>query len=329
LLESLKIGVVGAGYASHLRCNAINKTANHWLGLKGIFDKNEKNAGEFASEFSVKNYNSLEEMLEDEKINTILICTPNKYHYPIAKTALNKGKNIITEYPLAVTEYPEAEELIATSKSKGLFIHVGQTMNFDSDMTLIKANLDKLGRLLMGYKYMSFGRLGSWFDKNSSYDAIGSWYVEDKESGSWFVTSHYHGIQIFRNIFGEVKSVYAIDSSIKGVRSGTITLKHASGASSSIQWGMPLMGDDFNITLISGADGSVEVNKSLYRIQSGDFKEEGNFEEKDTFVNDTLSLIDKLEGKLDFDRENKDMLISLKVSFMAEKASKENRVIEL
>jgi predicted dehydrogenase len=328
-MENLKIGVVGAGYASHLRCNAIKKTSSKWFELKGIFDKNEKNSREFASEFSVKNYKNLEEILEDEKINTVLICTPNKYHFPIAKAALNKGKNIITEYPLAVTEYSEAEELIAISKSKGLFVHVGQTMNYDSDMTLIKANLDKLGRLMMGYKYMSFGSLGSWFDKNSSYDAIGSWYVEDKESGSWFVTSHYHGVQIFRNIFGEVKSVYAIDSSIKGVRAGTITLKHTSGASSSIQWGMPLMGDDFNITVISGTDGSVEVSKSLYSIQSGNFKEEGKFEDKDTFVNDTLSLIDKLEGKLDFDMENNDMLMSLKISFMAEQASKDNRVIEL
>ena len=325
---NLNIAVIGAGHASHLRCNAIKKVNNASLVIKSIYDKNPENAEKFANEFSVKSYREIDEIWEDSDINTVLICTPNKYHFDLAKSALNRGLNVICEYPLTVTEYSDAEQLIKTANKKDLFIHVGQTMNFDADATYVLSNKQKLGRLLMGYKYMSFGKLGSWFDIKN-YKGIGSWYIEEGESGSWFVTSHYHGIQMFRNIFGEVDTVYAVDSSIKGVRAGTIILKHESGASSSVQWGMPLLGKPFNIMIISGSDGSVEVIDSKFEIQSGEFKDAGLLAEKDTFLDDCKDLLDKIKSPARFEEAYEDMLKSLKVSFLAEESAKKNKAIKL
>jgi predicted dehydrogenase len=324
----LKIAVLGAGYASHLRCNAIKKVNNSSISIKSVFDKNQMHSEEFAKEFSVKYYNNISEVWEDHDINTVLICTPNKYHFDLVKNALDKERNVICEYPLTVSKYSDAEELIKTANEKKLFIHVGQTMNFDADSSYVISNIKKLGKLLMGYKYMSFGKLGSWFDLKK-YRGIGSWYVEEKESGSWFVSAHYHGIQMFRNIFGEVGSVYAIDSSIKGVRAGTIILNHTGGAGSTIQWGMPLSGKPFNIMIISGADGSIETNDNEFQLQSGEFQDEGRLEEKDTFLDDCKDLLVKIKSPDRFEKGYEDMLKSLKISFFAEESAKKNKVIKL
>lgn len=327
-MKDLKIAVIGTGFASHLRCNAIKKVNDPRISLVGVFSKNPKHAVEFSKEFSISCYSSKNEIWLSNIINTILICTPNKYHKELINTALENGKNVICEYPLVISNYKDAEELVKKAKKKELFIHIGQTMNYDADALFIISNMDKLGRLLMGYKYMSFGNLGSWFD-SKKYEGIGKWYIDSNESGSWFVAAHYHGIQIFRNIFGEVYSISAVDSSTKGVRAGTIILKHESGASSTIQWGMPLSGKLFNSTIISGISGSIEVDGLNYLIQSGKFYKTGKLEEKDTFIDDVKTLLAKLEGRVDFEKDNDDMLMSLKISFIAETAAKENKVIEI
>jgi len=325
---NLNIAVIGAGYASHLRCNAIKKVNDPGLSIKSVYDKNPGHTEKFANEFQVKSYKEIDEIWKDNDINTVLICTPNKYHFDLAKIALDNGRNVICEYPLTVSQYSDAEQLIKLANKKDLFIHVGQTMNFDADATYVLSNIGKLGKLLMGYKYMSFGKLGSWFDMKN-YSGIGSWYIEENESGSWFVTAHYHGVQMFRNIFGEVESVYAIDSSIKGVRAGTIILKHESGAGSTIQWGMPLSGKPFNMMIISGADGSIEVDDNNYQLQAEEFKKDGMLAEKDTFVDDCKDLLAKLRSPDGFDKSYEDMLKSLAVSFLAEESAKNNKVMKL
>jgi len=153
----------------------------------------------FSKEFSIRCFSSLQEIWSDNNVNTILISTPNKYHNDLIDNALESGKNIICEYPLVTSDYKDAGSLLKKAKKKGLFIHVGQTMNYDADAFFILSNIEKLGRLLMGYKYMSFGCLGSWFDLKQ-YVGIGNWYIDPDESGSWFVAAHYHAVHIFRNI---------------------------------------------------------------------------------------------------------------------------------
>src|SRR5690606_35122541 len=62
---------------------------------------------------------TFEDMLQDETVKVVHICTPNFLHYPQAKAALLAGKHVICEKPLA-TKIEEAEELVALAKEKGL-----------------------------------------------------------------------------------------------------------------------------------------------------------------------------------------------------------------
>ncbi len=332
MMKKIIAGIIGSGFAAHLRVNALKKIPGDRINIKGIYDTSHLHAKEFSSEINASVYESFEELLEDEIINTIIVCVPNKYHYKIVKDALEKGKNIICEYPLIVDDYKEAEELIDLAYRKKLYLHVGQTMNHDEEKGIILKNKNTLGKVLMGYKYMSFGELGSWFGLfgfKGDYKNLGNWYIDKKRSGSWFVAAHYHGIHIFRKVFGEVRSIYAVDSSTPEVAAGTILMKHDNGSSSSIQWGMPILGKTYNFTLISGSDGSIEIDGEEYHIHTSGESRKGKFKGIDPFYEDCRSIIKELDGKKDFKKENIDMLKTLKVSISAERSSIENKVIDI
>ena len=332
MAKKLVIGIIGAGYAAHLRAQAVRKFPDDRLKIKGVYDLNVKNSSRFSEEISAQSYTSLEELYADSEINTISVCVPNRYHYEVVKSALENKKNVICEYPLVADDYNKAEELIAFSRKQELFIHVGQTMNFDEDKNIIVKNKNKLGKLFMGYKYLSFGKIGSWFSLSGfkgSYEGLGKWYVDEAERGNWFVAAHYHGIQTFRNVFGEITSVYAVDSSTEEVAAGSVLMKHENGSSSAIQWGMPIYGKAFNLTIVSGANGSIEVNDDNYSITTSEESKNGKLKGTDTFFEDTKSLLDEVDGKDDIGEANVDMLKNLKAAVYAARSSIEEKELKI
>ena len=332
MYKKLNLGIIGAGYAAHVRTNAFNMVGTDKIEIKGIFDNNIRNAAEFAGELKTRNFKVLDEILSSNEINTIAICVPNKFHYEIALQALENNKNIICEYPLVVESYELAEKLVDIAEKKGLFIHVGQTMNFDSDLSLALKYKDSLGKLYMGYKYMTFGKPGSWFVESGfrdGYEGLGEWYINNDFTGGWLIASCYHGIQVLRKIFGEVTTVSAFDTGDGKAGAGSILLGHENGASSVIQWGMALSGKTFNILIVTGSKGSIEINDGKFDIGSTDINKEGIISDTDTFYEDTKLLLRKLDGQVDTDYENSDMLKTLRISFAAQEAASKRITIKI
>ncbi len=328
----IKVGLIGAGYAAHRRASAIRELDSKRLVIKGVYDKNTEHSSEFSKEFNINSYTSIEEMCIDKGINTVSVAVPNKYHYEIVKYALENGKNVLCEYPLVLDKYKKGEELVRLAGKKGLFLHVGQTMNYDADYKLIESYRKDLGRLVVGYKYMSFGTLGSWFELDGfkgNYRGLGKWYVDDNKDGGWIVSAHYHGIQLFRNVFGEVSSVCAFDTSDKDIAAASVILNHENKASSTIQWGMPIYGKAFNTTLVSGSNGSIEVDCERFLVHTAEIKKEGKLTPVNTFIEDLRSLLDELDGKKDINKENRDMLRNLRVAVCAGESAARGKEIKI
>ncbi|MCK5570438.1 MAG: Gfo/Idh/MocA family oxidoreductase [Spirochaetes bacterium] len=328
----LKIGLIGAGYAAHRRASAIRELDSKRLVIKGVYDKNTEHSSEFSKEFNINSYTSIEEMCIDTGINTVSVAVPNKYHYEIVKYALENGKNVLCEYPLVLDKYKKGEELVRLAGKKGLFLHVGQTMNYDADYKLIESYRKDLGRLVVGYKYMSFGTLGSWFELDGfkgNYRGLGKWYVDDNKDGGWIVSAHYHGIQLFRNVFGEVSSVCAFDTSDKDIAAASVILSHENKATSAIQWSMPIYGKAFDTTLVSGSNGSIEVDCERFLVHTAEIKKEGRLTPVNTFIEDLRSLLNELDGKKDINKENWDMLRNLKVAVCAGESAVRGKEIKI
>ncbi|MEP7279467.1 MAG: Gfo/Idh/MocA family oxidoreductase [Bacteroidota bacterium] len=97
----------------------------------------------------VKTVRTLEALLEDERIELIVINTPNTTHYEYTKKALLAGKHVVVEKPFTVT-VAEAEELIVLAKKCKRIMSVYQNRRFDSDYRTVKKIVDEgwLGRVV-------------------------------------------------------------------------------------------------------------------------------------------------------------------------------------
>jgi len=91
----------------------------------------------------------LNDILHDESITLVTLCTPPQTHYDLAKRCLEHGKNVIVEKPFTRT-LAEAQSLFALAAEKGLTVTPYQNRRFDSCFLAVKKVIDSgvLGKIV-------------------------------------------------------------------------------------------------------------------------------------------------------------------------------------
>jgi len=114
--------------------------------LHAVTERNHKNAENDYP--GIISYNSIEELIGDEKIELIIINTPNNTHYDYAKKALTAGKHILVEKPFAASS-AEAKEIFNLAKQLDKKVLFYQNRRWDSDFTAVRQVIEsgKLGKL--------------------------------------------------------------------------------------------------------------------------------------------------------------------------------------
>ena len=209
---SKNVCVVGAGYwgKNHIRIL-------HELGfLGGIVESNKETLNRFAEQYpDVKGFLSLDEALQDKSFLGFTVATPAKTHYPVAKQAMETGKHVLVEKPLAL-EKKHAEELIHLSEKNNVNLMVGHVLLFHPAIKKIKEliNKGKIGKLQ--YIYSNRLNLGQ---------------VRTEENVFWSLAPHDISVfQYFTNSFPT--SIHASGSAFlqEGIHDSTLTqLKYPSG----------------------------------------------------------------------------------------------------
>jgi len=209
---SKNVCVVGAGYwgKNHIRIL-------HELGfLGGIVESNKETLNRFAEQYpDVKGFLSLNEALQDKSFLGFTVATPAKTHYSVAKQAMEAGKHVLVEKPLAL-EKKHAEELIHLSEKNNVNLMVGHVLLFHPAIKKIKEliNKGKIGKLQ--YIYSNRLNLGQ---------------VRMEENVFWSLAPHDISVfQYFTNSFPT--SIHASGSAFlqEGIHDSTLTqLKYPSG----------------------------------------------------------------------------------------------------
>lgn len=117
------VGVVGCGMISEVYIRNMQSVFSGLLSVRGVFDRNPANAHRRAMEYSLPRcYETLEQLLHDPEIDIVLDLCPPMAHYSVNKQALEAGKHVYSEKPLAAT-YEQGAELVALAQEKG--VHLG------------------------------------------------------------------------------------------------------------------------------------------------------------------------------------------------------------
>jgi predicted dehydrogenase len=96
--ETIRTGIVGAGFAATFHFECLKKVHGTNVEVEGVFAADAKQAAEYAKKRGIKNYDSLEKLLD--KVDVVHVCTPPVAHEPIAVAALERDKFAIVEKPL-------------------------------------------------------------------------------------------------------------------------------------------------------------------------------------------------------------------------------------
>ena len=115
-----RIGIIGAGGIARKMCSAIAPFTD--MEIHAIASRTMVKAEAFAAEHNIsKAYGSYEEMVCDPALDLVYIATPHSHHYDHAMLALEHGKPVLVEKAFTANAR-QAEKLIETARSKGVFI---------------------------------------------------------------------------------------------------------------------------------------------------------------------------------------------------------------
>ena len=129
----LNIGIIGCGKIAQIR-HIPECIANPDAKLYGLYDLSYERAAELADKFGAKAYESAEALLADPEIDAVLVCAANYAHAELTIKALEAGKDVLCEKPMAVT-LEDCESMIEAMKSTGHRLMIAQNQRLNKAHT--------------------------------------------------------------------------------------------------------------------------------------------------------------------------------------------------
>jgi predicted dehydrogenase len=117
-VKQIKTAIFGTGFIGRVHLDAVRRLEA--VSVVALADTNLDVAHSLAAGFGIPTVTAdYRTVLADPTIDAVHICTPNTQHFAMAKEALEAGKHVVCEKPLA-TSVADARELAALAAKKGL-----------------------------------------------------------------------------------------------------------------------------------------------------------------------------------------------------------------
>jgi UDP-N-acetylglucosamine 3-dehydrogenase len=190
-LKKLGVAVIGTGQWGKNHARVYKELS--CTELVAVCDVNAERAKAMAAQYGVKAYSDSTEMLKDKSIEAVNVCTWSTILAQEAMKALNAGKHVLVEKPMA-TNPQQAEELVETAKANGLHLTVGFLMRFIPGLQVIRDSVEskKIGALVCA----TAKRVSQWPERIGDVGVVKDTAI--------------HDIDVMRFISGEdPTSVYA------------------------------------------------------------------------------------------------------------------------
>lgn len=201
-MKTYQFGIAGCGMIAHFHGKALREMTGAALG--GVYDPVLENAQAFADQYPCRVYLTLEEMLADEGLDVINICTPSGTHAELAIAAAYAGKHVIVEKPLAVNG-EDARKVVRVQEETGVKICVISQLRFSSGVQALRSAVrqGQLGKIVMGSLSMRYYR-------SEEYYQSGGWRGRwSTDGGGALMNQGIHGLDLLCYICGPVVSVRA------------------------------------------------------------------------------------------------------------------------
>ena len=264
--KNLQLGLVGVGAVAQIaHIPALKRTEG--LELAALCDRDPEKAARVAQKFGIPRvHKRLDDMLADDEIDALDICTPNFLHAPMATAALEAGKHVLCERPLARSA-EEAAAMVKVAKQAERLLMCAVQHRFRPDAQLLKTFVQKndLGEIFLAK--------AGWLRQRTAWDSD-EWRRQKRESGGGVVLDL--GFQMLDMALWTLggPKVESVTASVHRSRKGevedsaTAFFRLTNGATLTLEltWGL-LMEKDFAYLNLFGSGGAALLNP--LRIHKG------------------------------------------------------------
>lgn len=271
----LNFAIIGCGRISH---NHFAAALDNGLNIVAVSDIIPERMEEKLAKYGlsqVKQYSDYQEMLANEKLDLISICTESGKHGQIGLDCLSAGVNIIVEKPIALS-LKETDQMINLAEQKGLVLCACHQNRFNKSIVKIREAMEagRFGKLFHAAAHIRWNRGKAYYDQA---DWRGTW----AQDGGALMNQCIHNIDLLRWMMGrEIDEVFAFTdqlnhSYLEAEDLGLALVKFKNGSYGLIEGTTNVYPKNLEETLyIFGSDGTVKAGgKSVNVIEEWAFKD--------------------------------------------------------
>ncbi len=191
----LKVGIVGLGGMGTVHFN----NYKHIEDVEVVAICDPYLTDEKAEELNVNNYKNVTEMIQQEALDIVDVCTPTFLHKANVIEALQNKVHVICEKPLALSK-DDAVEMLELAKNQGIKLFVGQVLQYARETIILKEIIEtkKYGNVLDA-QFLRLSAMPRWI-KNG-------WLFDKEKSGLLPFDLHIHDLDLIVSLFGVPKEV--------------------------------------------------------------------------------------------------------------------------
>lgn len=311
-MRKINVGVIGVGAMgyNHARVYYRLEEAN----LVAVSDVSERTLNKVCEKYDAKGYSDYEDLLKDPEIEVVSVCVPTTHHHDVVMKAIEYGKHVLVEKPIAFS-LEEAEEMIAAAKEKGVILGTGHVERFNPAVQKAKELIenDVIGDVV-----------------SASAKRVGPFPPRIKDVGVC-IDLAIHDLDVMYYLFNEdVEQVYGTMSSIldktdfEDHAEIMVSFTNATGILE-VNWLTPYKRREIEIT---GTDGIISVDYIEQSMEVfGKFAQDINIKHEEPLKEELKSFLEAVDEGKDPVITGEDGLNALKMVIAASKSSRAHKPI--
>lgn len=201
-MKKINFALIGCGAIAVHHVAAMKYVEN--AELVGVYGAVLEQTKVFAEKHNLKVYETLDELLSDSNIDVVNICTPSGSHAELAIKAMEAGKHVVVEKPLALNN-EDCKAVVETAKKYNRKCEVVCQLRFEDSSRFVKKIIDEghLGKIVSCGIHMKYWRTDEYYD---SSNWRGTW---QHDGGGALMNQGIHGIDLLRYFVGSPVKISA------------------------------------------------------------------------------------------------------------------------
>jgi len=339
--RKIRVAVVGCGRISPNHFKSIQQFSDD-MELVAVCDSDQSKLESAKNTYGVTGYTSLDDMLDNESLDLVVVCTPSGFHPSQVKRVAAAGIHVMTEKPMA-TRWADGVEMVRACDEAKVRLFVVKQNRRNSTLQLLKRAVSekRFGRIYMVNINVFWTRPQDYYD---SAKWRGTWELD----GGAFMNQASHYVDLIDWLIGPVDSIQAMMGTlardIEVEDSGVLNIKWRSGTLGSMNVTMLTYPKNLegSITIL-GEKGTVKVGGvAVNEIQQWEFSEAKDYDASVSNASyQTTSVygfghpvyyknvIDTLRGKADPETDGREGLKSLEILIAAYLSARDRRTVSL